>query len=120
MRRSRGRRATCRPWRSRGWWTLSRRGWGCSTSVLRRAGRRRSFRRPRVATSDVTGHVTVQASALAFANAEFNRLAQAAWAASLPAGFRPLGEPVQLTVPEYLGLDSGVALFRVGVQGQIA
>jgi hypothetical protein len=74
----------------------------------------------RAPTSEVSGRVTVQATVLAFANASFNRLAEAAWAVSLPAGFRPLGGPPELTVPEYLGLDSGTALFRVGVRGRIA
>src|SRR5205807_873065 len=41
----------------------------------------------RTATTEVSGRVTVQASALAFTNAGFTRLAEAAWAASLPAGF---------------------------------
>ncbi|HEY7063969.1 MAG TPA: baseplate J/gp47 family protein [Chloroflexota bacterium] len=74
----------------------------------------------RTETTDVTGRVTVQASALAFENAGFNRLAEAAWAASLPAGFRPLGGSTELTVPEYLGLESGTALYRVGVRGRTA
>jgi hypothetical protein len=73
----------------------------------------------RAATSEVSGRVTVQATALAFANQGFRRLAEAAWAATLPAGFRPLGGGAELTVPEYLGLDSGTALYRVGVQGRI-
>ncbi|HZR97813.1 MAG TPA: baseplate J/gp47 family protein [Chloroflexota bacterium] len=74
----------------------------------------------RAPTEEVTGRVTVQATALAYANAAFNELAEAAWAASLPAGFRPLAGPADLTVPEYLGLDGGTALYRVGVRGRIA
>jgi hypothetical protein len=74
----------------------------------------------RTATSEVTGRVTVQATALAFPNAAFQRLAEAAWSASLPAGFRPLSGSTETTVPEYLGLESGSALYRVGVRGRIA
>jgi hypothetical protein len=74
----------------------------------------------RAPTDEVTGRVTVQATALAFANAGFNRLAEAAWSASLPKGFRPLAGSTELTVPEYLGLDSGTALYRIGVRGRIA
>jgi hypothetical protein len=48
------------------------------------------------------------------------RLAEAAWAASLPAGFRPLGGSVEMTLPEYLGLEAGGGLYRVGVRGRIA
>ena len=73
----------------------------------------------RAPTTEVSGRVTVQATALAYPNAAFNRLAEAAWAASLPAGFRPSGGSAELTVPEYLGLESGSALYRVGVRGRI-
>jgi hypothetical protein len=38
----------------------------------------------------------------------------------LPAGFRPLPGATELTVPEYLGLDAGTALYRIGVRGKIA
>jgi hypothetical protein len=74
----------------------------------------------RAPTNEVTGRVTVQATALAFANTAFNRLVEAAWLASLPAGFRALGGSPEMTVPEYLGLESGSALYRVGVRGRIA
>jgi hypothetical protein len=74
----------------------------------------------RTAASEVTGRATAQASALAFSNVAFNRLAEAAWTVSLPAGFRPLRGPPELTVPDYLGLDAGTALYRVGVRGRIA
>jgi hypothetical protein len=59
------------------------------------------------------------ASGLAYENAAFNRLAERAWAVSLPAGFKPLGGTVDLTVPEYLGQDGSGALYRVGVRGRI-
>jgi hypothetical protein len=74
----------------------------------------------RVAAAEVTGRLKVRASVLSFNNTAFNRLAEAAWTASLPAGFRPLGESPDFTVPEYLGLDANGALYRLGVRGRIA
>jgi hypothetical protein len=74
----------------------------------------------RVATAEVTGRLSAQVTALAFSNAALNRLAEAAWAASLPAGFRPLGGAPEMTVPEYLGMDAGGPVYRVGVRGRIA
>jgi hypothetical protein len=74
----------------------------------------------RTPTGEVRGRVAVQATALAFANLSFHRLAEAAWSASLPAGFRATGGAAEITVPEYLGLEAGSALYRVGVYGRIA
>jgi hypothetical protein len=73
----------------------------------------------RVPASTVRGQLQARVSALAFNNTAFTELAAAIWAASLPAGFRPLGEPPELTLPEYLGQDAGGALYRVGVRGRI-
>jgi len=72
-----------------------------------------------VAAAEVQGRVTARVNALAYDNAAFNRLAGAVWAASLPAGFRPMGDPPDLATPEYLGTDSGGALYRTGVRGRI-
>jgi hypothetical protein len=74
----------------------------------------------RVATEAVTGRLTATVTALGFSNAAFTSLAEAAWTASLPAGFRPLGEPPAITPPEYVGLENGAAVYRVGVRGRIA
>jgi hypothetical protein len=68
---------------------------------------------------ELSGRLVARASGLAYENAAFNRLAERAWAVSLPAGFKPLGGTLDLTVPEYLGQDGGGALYRVGVRGRI-
>jgi hypothetical protein len=74
----------------------------------------------RAASPEVTGRLTAQVTAVAFSNVGMTRLAEAAWAASLPAGFRPLGGTVEMTLPEYLGMEAGGGLYRVGVRGRIA
>ncbi len=74
----------------------------------------------RAATEEVTGRLTATSTALAFDRAAFARLAEAAWAASLPGGFRPLGTPPEITPPEYVSMDGGSAAYRVGVRGRIA
>jgi hypothetical protein len=74
----------------------------------------------RAESAMLTGRLTARVSALGYGNGAFNELAEAVWAASVPAGFRPTGTPVELTVPEYLGQDGGWALYRIGVRGRIA
>ncbi len=94
--------------------------WGVVPDSYRVQVERESFSHGlRAPTAEVTGRLAARATALAYDNAAFNRLVAAAWAASLPAGFRPLGSPPEQTVPEYLGQDGGVALYRVGVRGRI-
>jgi hypothetical protein len=74
----------------------------------------------RAPTAEISGRLVARATAVAYENTQFNRLIESAWAASLPAGFRPLGGAVEQTLPEYLGQDASGALYRVGVRGRIA
>jgi hypothetical protein len=70
--------------------------------------------------AELAGRLGARATALTYRNSAFNDFAQEIWAASLPAGFRPIGGPPELTVPEYLGQEGGWALYRIGVRGRIA
>jgi hypothetical protein len=73
----------------------------------------------RAATTELTGKLTAQVSALGYDNNAFSQLAGGIWASGLPVGFRPMSEPVDMTVPEYQGTDRSGALYRVGVRGRI-
>lgn len=74
----------------------------------------------RVEAAEVQGRLTARATALGYSRAAFDRLATAAWEASLPPGYRRLDTAPLLTAPEFLRFQDGVALFRVGVQGRVA
>jgi hypothetical protein len=94
--------------------------WGIVPDTYRVVTERESFSHGlRAPTAEITGRLAARATALAYDNEAFNRLVPAAWAASLPAGFRPLGEEAEHTIPEYLGQDGNSALYRVGVRGRI-
>ncbi len=94
--------------------------WGIVPDSYRVVTERESFSHGlRAPTAEITGRVAARATALAYDNTAFDRLVQTAWAASLPAGFRPLDEQAEHTVPEYLGQDGGSAVYRVGVRGRI-
>jgi hypothetical protein len=100
--------------------TLTRDEWSIVPDTVRVQTEQETFSHGLHAVSpDLTGRLVARVTGLAYENAGFNRLAEVAWAVSLPAGFKPLGGTVDLTVPEYLGLDGEGPLYRVGVRGRI-
>ncbi|MBX5489944.1 MAG: baseplate J/gp47 family protein [Chloroflexi bacterium] len=74
----------------------------------------------RVEAAEVQGRLTARATALAYSNDAFNRLAVMVWEASLPPGYHRVGDPPTFSSPEFLGYQDGAALFRIGVQGRVA
>jgi hypothetical protein len=73
----------------------------------------------RVAAEALTGRMTVRLSVLGYSRPALHRLAEAAWAISVPQGWRPVGSAPELGVVEYLGYDGTIAQYRIGVRGPI-
>jgi hypothetical protein len=100
--------------------TLARDEWSIVPDTVRVQIEQETFAQGLHAISpELSGRLVARVTGLAYENATFNRLAEAAWAVSLPAGFKPLGGTVDMTVPEYLGQDAAGPLYRVGVRGRI-
>ncbi|HEX9015388.1 MAG TPA: baseplate J/gp47 family protein [Chloroflexota bacterium] len=64
------------------------------------------------------GTLSVVATAIAFANADLNNVAEKQWKASIPKGFRPTNAALTITPPEVTQAGSQTASLKLRVSGR--